>query len=142
MSAFYISSLGLGKISIKKGGICRKSPRRKAEPNLFITTSIHLLPYRGTCGHALLGERLKLFVNSIVYGDLVTQVQLRLSEKTLEELDKWVAEGRFKSRSDAIRIMLNYYLEREKTREFYKMLVTRSEEAKKHPEALIPIEEL
>jgi Arc/MetJ-type ribon-helix-helix transcriptional regulator len=87
-------------------------------------------------------ERFKLFVNSIVYGDLVTQVQLRLSEKTLEELDKWVAEGRFKSRSDAIRIMLNYYLEREKTREFYKMLVTRSEEAKKHPEALIPIEEL
>ena len=82
------------------------------------------------------------FVNSIVYGDLVTQVQLRLSEKTLEELDKWVAEGRFKSRSDAIRIMLNYYLEREKTREFYKMLVTRSEEAKKHPEALIPLEEL
>lgn len=104
--------------------------------------SIHLLHCMGTCGHALLGERLKLFVNSIVYGDLVTQVQLRLSEKTLEELDKWVAEGRFKSRSDAIRIMLNYYLEREKTREFYKMLVTRSEEAKKHPEALIPLEEL
>ena len=96
----------------------------------------------GTCGHALFGERFKLFVNSIVYGGLVTQVQLRLSEKTLEELDKWVAEGRFKSRSDAIRIMLNYYLEREKTREFYKMLVTRSEEAKKHPEALIPLEEL
>ena len=72
----------------------------------------------------------------------MTQVQLRLSQKTLEELDKWVAEGRFKSRSDAIRTMLNYYLEREKTREFYKMLVARSEEAKKHPEALIPLEEL
>jgi Arc/MetJ-type ribon-helix-helix transcriptional regulator len=104
--------------------------------------SIHLLPLGARVGMPYWEERLKLFVNSIVYGDLVTQVQLRLSEKTLEELDKWVAEGRFKSRSDAIRIMLNYYLEREKTREFYKMLVTRSEEAKKHPEALIPLEEL
>jgi Arc/MetJ-type ribon-helix-helix transcriptional regulator len=88
------------------------------------------------------GKGLSYFVNSIVYGGLVTQVQLRLSPKTLEELDKWVAEGRFKSRSDAIRTMLDYYLEREKTREFYKMLVKRSEEAKKHPEALIPLEEL
>jgi len=72
----------------------------------------------------------------------VTQVQLRLSQKTLEEIDRWVTEGRFKSRSDAIRTIISFYEEREKTREFYKMLTTRSEEAKKHPEALIPLEEL
>jgi Arc/MetJ-type ribon-helix-helix transcriptional regulator len=60
----------------------------------------------------------------------------------LEEIDKWVAEGRFKSRSDAIKTILAFYEEREKTREFFKMLTERSEEAKKHPEALIPLEEL
>ena len=81
-------------------------------------------------------------VNSIVYGGMVTQVQLRLSQKTLEEIDRWVAEGHFKNRSDAIRTIVNFYEEREKTREFYKMLTTRSEEAKKHPEALIPLEDL
>lgn len=72
----------------------------------------------------------------------MAQVQLRLSQKTLEEIDQWVAEGRFKSRSDAVRTMISFYEEREKTREFLKMLVKRSEEAKKHPEVLIPLEEL
>lgn len=75
-------------------------------------------------------KSLSVFVNSIVYGDLMTQVQLRSSQKTLEEIDKWIAEGRFKNRSDAIRTILTYYQEREKTREFFKMLTTRSEEAK------------
>ena len=72
----------------------------------------------------------------------MVQVQLRLSQKTLEEIDKWVAEGRFKSRSDAIKTIISLYEEREKTREFFKMLVSRSEEAKKHPALLIPLEEL
>ena len=72
----------------------------------------------------------------------MAQVQLRLPQKMLEEIDKWVAEGRFKSRSDAIKAIISFYEEREKTREFYKMLVKRSEEARKHPEALIPLEEL
>lgn len=72
----------------------------------------------------------------------MAQVQLRLSQKMLEEIDKWVADGRFKSRSDAIKTIISFYQEREKTREFYKMLLKRSEEAKKHPEALIPLEEL
>ena len=72
----------------------------------------------------------------------MAQVQLRLSQKTLEEIDQWVAEGRFKSRSDAVKTMISFYEEREKTREFLKMLVKRSEEAKKHPEVLIPLEEL
>lgn len=73
---------------------------------------------------------------------MLAQVQLRLSQKMLEEIDKWVAEGRFKSRSDAIKTILSFYEEREKTREFFRMLVERSEEAKKHPEVLIPLEEL
>ena len=72
----------------------------------------------------------------------MAQVQLRLSEKTLEEIDRWVAEGRFKSRSDAIKSIISIYEEREKTREFYKMLLKRSEEAKKHPEILVPLEEV
>jgi len=72
----------------------------------------------------------------------LTQVQLRLPRKLVEVIDKWVAEGRFKSRSDAIKTIISLYEEREKTREFYKMLVKRSEEARKHPEALIPLEEL
>ncbi|MGQ9641622.1 MAG: ribbon-helix-helix domain-containing protein [Candidatus Bathycorpusculaceae bacterium] len=71
----------------------------------------------------------------------MTQVQLRLPEKMLEEIDKWVAEGRFKSQSDAIKTILAFYEEREKTREFFKMLTKRSEEAKKCPEALIPLED-
>ena len=73
---------------------------------------------------------------------MLAQVQLRLSQKSLEEIDRWVAEGRFKSRSDAIRAIISFYDEREKTREFFKMLVKRSEEAKKSPESLVPIEEL
>ena len=72
----------------------------------------------------------------------MTQVQLRLSEKTLEEIDRWVSEGRFKSRSDAIKSIISLYEEREKTREFYQMLVKRSEEARKHPERLVPLEEV
>ena len=72
----------------------------------------------------------------------MAQVQLRLSQKLLEEIDRWVSEGRFKSRSDAIRAIISFYEEREKTREFFKMLIKRSEEARKHPESLIPIEEL
>ena len=72
---------------------------------------------------------------------LLSQVQLRLSQKTIEELDKWVNEGRFKNRSDAIRSILGYYQEKEKTREFYKMLNKRGKEAKEQPETLIPLEE-
>jgi len=71
----------------------------------------------------------------------MAQVQLRLPEKTLEEIDRWVAEGKFKSRSDAIKSIISLYEEREKTREFYKMLLKRSQEAKEHPEALVSLEE-
>jgi len=72
---------------------------------------------------------------------LVTQVQIRLPEKIVKEIDRWAAEKGFKSRSDAIRAIINFYEEREETRKFFKMLVNRSEEARKHPEMLITLEE-
>jgi len=71
----------------------------------------------------------------------MAQVQLRLPEKVLEEIDRWVAEGRFKSRSDAIKSIISFYEERERTREFFRMLLRRSEEARKHPEVLVSLEE-
>jgi len=73
---------------------------------------------------------------------LLTQVQVRLPEKIVKEIDRWVAEKGFKSRSDAIRAIISFYEEREETRKFFKMLINRSEEARKHPELLIPLEEL
>jgi len=72
----------------------------------------------------------------------MAQVQLRLPQKTLEEIDKWVAQGRFKNRSDAIKSIITYYQEREKTISFFNMLMKRSEEAKKHPETLVRIEDI
>ncbi|MCK4348722.1 MAG: ribbon-helix-helix protein, CopG family [Thermoplasmatales archaeon] len=71
---------------------------------------------------------------------MMTQVQVRLTKNLLEILDEWIEKGRFKSRSDAIRIVLSQYEEREKTREFYKMLNKRSREAKEHPGDLVPLE--
>ena len=70
------------------------------------------------------------------------QVQLRLPEKLVAEIDCWVAEGRFKSRSDAIKSIISLYEEREKTREFYKLLLRRSEETRKHPERLVRLEDV
>ena len=70
------------------------------------------------------------------------QVQVRMPEKLVKEIDKWVAEGRFKSRSDAIKTIVALYEERERTREFYKMLVERSKEAREKPEILVPLEEI
>jgi Arc/MetJ-type ribon-helix-helix transcriptional regulator len=69
------------------------------------------------------------------------QVQLRLPEKTVEEIDRWVAEGKFKNRSDAIKTIISLYEEREKTRKFYEMLTKRSQDAKEHPEKLVPLED-
>jgi Arc/MetJ-type ribon-helix-helix transcriptional regulator len=71
----------------------------------------------------------------------LAQVQLRLPQKTIEEIDKYVSEGRFKNRSDAIKSIISYYQEREKTCAFFNMLLKRSQEAKEHPEKLVPLEE-
>jgi Arc/MetJ-type ribon-helix-helix transcriptional regulator len=59
----------------------------------------------------------------------------------IENIDKWIEEGRFKSRSDAIKTIISLFEEREKTREFLAMLNARSEEAEERPETLIPLEE-
>jgi Arc/MetJ-type ribon-helix-helix transcriptional regulator len=72
----------------------------------------------------------------------LAQVQLRLPQKTIEEIDKWISEGRFKNRSDAIKSIITYYEEREKTLEFFNMLIKRSDEAKQSPESLVSLEEL
>ncbi len=72
----------------------------------------------------------------------MTQVQLRLPEEMIAEIDSWIAEGRFKSRSDAIKTIISLYDEREKTRKFYELLNKRSNEAKKQPKKLISLEEV
>jgi len=71
----------------------------------------------------------------------MTQVQVRMPEGLVKEIDRWVAEGRFKSRSDAVKTIVAVYQERERTREFYRMLVERSREAREKLEILVPLEE-
>lgn len=71
----------------------------------------------------------------------MVQVQLRVPERMVKEIDRWVDSGKFKSRSDAIKTIMELYEEREKTREFYKMLSKRSKESKEKPEELVPLDE-
>ncbi len=66
---------------------------------------------------------------------------MRLPEKMIAEIDSWVSEGRFKNRSDAIKTIISLYEERERIRRFYELLEKRSQEAEKHPEKLVPLEE-
>jgi Ribbon-helix-helix protein, copG family. len=72
----------------------------------------------------------------------MVQVQVRIPEGLLEKIDEWIEEGKYNSRSEAIRYVLMLYEEKEKTREFYKMLVERSREAKEKTEDLIPLDEI
>jgi Arc/MetJ-type ribon-helix-helix transcriptional regulator len=65
-----------------------------------------------------------------------------MPEDAVKDIDRWIAKGKFKSRSDAIKTIVALYEEREKTREFYQMLVDRSKEAKEKPEILVPLEEV
>jgi len=65
-----------------------------------------------------------------------------MPEKSVQEIDKWVSEGRFASRSDAIKTIVAMHQERERTREFYKLLLERSREAKEKPEILLSLEEV
>ena len=71
-----------------------------------------------------------------------TLVQVRIPEELVEEIDHWIAEGRFSSRSEAVKTIVTLYKEREKTRKFYEMLSKESEEARKHPESLIPLKDV
>ncbi len=70
------------------------------------------------------------------------QVQVRVPKKVVQEIDRWIAEGRFANRSEAIKTVLTLYEERERTREFYRKLLNRSEQSKKKPDSLIPLEEI
>jgi Arc/MetJ-type ribon-helix-helix transcriptional regulator len=68
------------------------------------------------------------------------QVQVRVPRKIVQEIDRWIAEGRFANRSEAIKTVLTLYEERERTKRFYEMLMKRSEQARKHSTTLIPVE--
>lgn len=71
----------------------------------------------------------------------MTQVQVRMPERIVKEIDRWVAEGRFASRSDAIKVIVALYQERERTRQFCETLLKRSKEAREKPEILVPLED-
>ena len=67
---------------------------------------------------------------------MVVQVQVRMPEGLVEEIDRWIKEGRFSSRSDAIKTIVTLFQERERTRAFYDILDERSREAKEKPEIM------
>ena len=71
----------------------------------------------------------------------MVQVQLRVPEQTVKEIDEWVEEGKFKSRSDAVKTIIALYEEKVKTMEFFKMLMKRSKEAEENPQILIPLDD-
>ena len=71
----------------------------------------------------------------------MVQVQLRVPEQTINEIDEMVEEGKFKSRSDAIKTMVALYEDKIKTMEFFKMLMIRSKEIEEQPDVLIPLED-
>ncbi|MBI4214697.1 hypothetical protein HY546_01755 [archaeon] len=70
----------------------------------------------------------------------MVQVQLRIPDEMAHVIDSFIHIGRFRSRSEAIKSMVEAYQEREKTRAFLKMLTKRSKEAENNPERLIPLE--
>ncbi len=72
----------------------------------------------------------------------MVQVQLRVPEQTVKEIDEWVEEGKFRSRSDAVKTIIALYEERVKTMEFFRMLMKRSKEAEERPEILIPLDDM
>ena len=69
----------------------------------------------------------------------MTQVQVRMPEHEVKAIDNWVKDGRFMSRSDAIKTIVALYEEHDKTKAFLKMLESRSEWADKHPEQLVEL---
>ncbi|MDA8055114.1 MAG: ribbon-helix-helix domain-containing protein [Thermoplasmatales archaeon] len=69
-----------------------------------------------------------------------TQVQVRLPDDMIEKMDAWISQGRFTSRSDAVKTILAVYEERELTRRFFEILETRSRESRKNPKRLIPLD--
>ncbi len=72
----------------------------------------------------------------------MAQVQVRMPEKLLREIDGWVAEGKYASRSDAIKTIIALHQERELIRKFLEMLIERSKQAKLRPHALVPLDKI
>ncbi len=70
-----------------------------------------------------------------------TQVQVRIPKEMVEEIDRWISEGKFSNRSEAIKTIVALYNDRERTRKFYQLLLKRSDEARKNPDSLLPLEE-
>jgi len=68
------------------------------------------------------------------------QIQVRVPDELVRQIDEWVNKKRFKSRSDAIREILTLYEEREKTRNFYLMLMQREKEIDEDPDLLISLD--
>ncbi|HEY6283617.1 MAG TPA: ribbon-helix-helix domain-containing protein [Nitrososphaerales archaeon] len=71
-----------------------------------------------------------------------TQVQVRIPEELVKELDRWISQGRFSSRSEAVKTILALYEERERTRAFYGMLQKESRQARERPESLVPLKDV
>ena len=67
-------------------------------------------------------------------------VNVRVPKQMVESIDEWVKKGEFASRSEAIKSMISFYEEREKTRQFAELLTQRSEEARRDPKCLIPLQ--
>lgn len=70
------------------------------------------------------------------------QVQVRIPRDLVKEIDSWVKEGRFASRSEAVKTIVALYEEKERTRKFYEMLSKRSDEVKRKPKSLVPLEKI
>lgn len=68
-----------------------------------------------------------------------TQVQVRLPKDTVNRIDEWIGQGKFTSRSDAVKTILAVYEERELTRSFYNLLEERSKEVRENPDKLMPL---
>ena len=94
---------------------------------------VHILP---SSFPQFLGRRMFLSnVNSYLYRVLnMVQVQVRMPDKLVKDIDRWIAEGRYASRSEAVKTIVAIHREREHTRRFYKMLMERSREAEEKPE--------
>lgn len=72
----------------------------------------------------------------------MVQVQLRIPEQTVNEIDSWVDDGKFRSRSDAVKTIIAIYEDKVKTIEFLKMLMKRSKEAEDNPKILVPLDDI
>ena len=70
------------------------------------------------------------------------QVQLRMPKESVREIDEWVSEGKFKSRSDAVKTIIALYEDKIKTRDFFKMLMERSKQVEDKPKILIPLDDV